>query len=299
MADRVWVKLWATYWTSLSHAGIGSDALLVGCVLMSSVRWQPGDADAWAVTESGRPIPVSVFATRAQISPKRAMCALLILEQAGTARLRDDGAWGMLNFGRYQETADAARKRKKAGKSGGVSGTNPDEEEAEADAEAASLREDTSVGSAATDETSQEALALSGEEPPTNATPPLIRHVLDELARAVRELKPTDRGPRDTPANRKLIAAATKQHALDPELWTLAIRRQLANVRGRRDLWSYLSLSTLCRPNNGVMARLLDAPTGGTSGLSNGRAEPAPRPTRGGTVDLKALAGGKSEKPCS
>lgn len=136
MADRAWVKLWASYWTSLSHADIGPDALLVGCVLMSSVRWNPGDLHAWAVTEAGRPIPISVFAARAQLTPKRTLCALLVLEQAGTAKLRDGTTWGLPNFGRYQETADAAKKRRQRGQSRDTVHDSPREGEADADADA-------------------------------------------------------------------------------------------------------------------------------------------------------------------
>lgn len=133
-----------------------------------------------------------------------------------------------------------------------------------------------------TEETTQEALALSGD----TQAPSLVSHVLEEMAKAVRELRATDRGPRDTPANRKLIATATKAHALDATLWSSAIRRQLANVRPDRSKWTYLSLSTICRPAN--MARLLDAPDPGVAS-PRGRAEPGPRPTSTRVVDLRAL----------
>lgn len=122
--------------------------------------------------------------------------------------------------------------------------------------------------------------------------PAIVAHVLAEMAKAVKVLDAKNLGPRDTPKHRKMIAATTREHAMGPEHWTLAISRQLANVRPNKANWHYLSLSTLCRPNNGVMARLLDAPNGGVV-APGGRIEPGPRPTETKVVDLRALAGRK------
>lgn len=88
-------------------------------------------------------------------------------------------------------------------------------------------------------------------------------HVLAHLKRACVELEgKATAGPRDVPANRDLIRRITRKLKLTPELWTIAIDRQLANVRtdpGR--LGRYLSLATLCRENN--MRRLTEAPSPG------------------------------------
>lgn len=136
MAERSWVKLWSSYWTSNSHAIIGADALLVGAVLMSAMRWTPGDLDAWAVDEQDAPLPEALFAIRSQLPARRVSVALAKLEMVGTLKRRADGAWGMPKFGRYQESADAARKRKAPRKPDGSSAEVPALAEAEADAEA-------------------------------------------------------------------------------------------------------------------------------------------------------------------
>lgn len=298
MGARAWVKLWTSWYTSASHDDVSADALSIGPVLMTYMRWAPGVDEAWAEKENGKPISTAAIARRAKWPETRARKALLELVDAGTVALRVDGTWGFPKYGFAQESADAARKRKVRGHSNGqsspTSGGCPDEGEAEGEAEADSLRSEpplTPPGKSVpphTLESEQEALALSGEAEATDPTPPLVRHVLDELTRAKASLEPGARGPRDTPANRKLIAAATKLHALDAQLWSLAIRRQLANVRTNRSNWTYLSLSTLCRPNNGVMGRLIDAPDSGPAS-PRGRAEPGPRPTSTRVVDLRAL----------
>src|SRR5687768_6290780 len=61
------------------------------------------------------------MAARARITGKRVSIALAELEDAGTCAIRSDGAWGFVNFGRWQETADAAYKRRVRGQSTGQS----------------------------------------------------------------------------------------------------------------------------------------------------------------------------------
>lgn len=117
--------------------------------------------------------------------------------------------------------------------------------------------------------------------------PALVAHVLAELTRAVQELEPGSTGPRDTPSNRERIAKATKAHTLDEAGWSLAIHRQLESVRPNRQHWKFLSLSTLCRPNNGVLERLLSAPA-----PSESAARPTtstPRPTLLSIAEIRQL----------
>lgn len=148
MGDRPWVKLWDGWYTSASHQLVGHDALHVGVVLMTLVRWEPGADDAWAVLESGKPMPTRAIAVRAQMPARRAELGLQRLVEAGTVMRRADGAWGFVKFGRWQETADAARKRqarprKSAGMSNGTrtlfAADIPREAEAEGEAEAEQL----------------------------------------------------------------------------------------------------------------------------------------------------------------
>lgn len=143
MADRrQWVKLWATWYTTASHLGVGAMALHVGAVLMTCVQWTPGDDEAWAELDTGAPLPVDAIAMRCQATAREVAKALADLQLRGTVAQRADGAWGFRRFGRWQETPDAARKRRgksaddptmRAGKSAGFPREEEVEEEAEAD----------------------------------------------------------------------------------------------------------------------------------------------------------------------
>lgn len=115
MADRrQWVKLWATWYTTASHLGVGAMALHVGAVLMTCVQWAPGEDEdtAWAELETGMPLSIEAIAHRAQANPRDVAKAIEALRSRGTLVRRDDGAWGFPRFGRWQETPDASRKRK-------------------------------------------------------------------------------------------------------------------------------------------------------------------------------------------
>lgn len=132
MPERLYFKMWHSWWTSESHEGLEEDPLAIGPVLMSFCRWNPGDDYGWAVTEKGNPVSCSALARRARwkgrTAGERVAAALRELERVGTAELRSDGAWGLPKFGRWQESADAARKRKVRGQSGksvGQSGECP------------------------------------------------------------------------------------------------------------------------------------------------------------------------------
>lgn len=244
-----WIKLFGDYASSPSHSELDDRALWTGVALMQLIRAgcdARDDRECWALQQSGKPCSVYAIAQQARQPHTIAQRGLNLLVDAGTAERREsDGAYGIPNFWRFQETPDAARKRNKGGKSA------PDSAPCSAPPSGVALTREVRGKSVLFENTP---VVPTGDQSPN----PLVAHVLAEMASAVRELKPNDRGPRDTPANRKLIASVTKAHALTPELWSLAIRRQLANVRPNRANWTYLSLSTLCVPRN--MARLLDAP---------------------------------------
>lgn len=279
MADRPWVKLWSTYWTTLSHQGIGPDALLVGCVLMSHVRWKPGEDDAWAVTDNGKPVPVSVLAARAQLNAKRTMCALLILEESGFAAMRDGTTWGIPKFGKYQESADAARKRKLAGKPTGVSAESPSgfpriaEAEAEADADAASLREIPPTPKGASPAKVESKPKGKPRKPRLDYPEGLEEHCLAELQRACRDFRGRpDAGPRKVTNGmrdelRKLYAAEEPT----PADWTRAVNYRL-KLNREGDKYGDLTWEHLCRPAS--FRRYRDAMPAGPNGKPPGDDEP-------------------------
>lgn len=116
MAERLYFKLWHLWWTSESHEDLGEDPIAIGPVLMSFCRWEPGRDNGWAVTEKGQPVTCGALARRARWSGRgageRVAAALRELERVGTAELRSDGAWGLPKFGKWQESASAAKMRK-------------------------------------------------------------------------------------------------------------------------------------------------------------------------------------------
>lgn len=114
MAERRdWVKLWAKWYTTASHLKVGGMALHVGAVLMTLVRWEPGVDVAWADLDDGTPLGADAIASRCQETERTVLAALRKLASRGSIAQRSDGAWGFPRFGRWQESADAARKRKK------------------------------------------------------------------------------------------------------------------------------------------------------------------------------------------
>lgn len=120
MAERLYFKLWHLWWTSESHEDLGEDPISIGPVLMSFCRWDPGRDNGWAVTEKGHPVTCGALARRARWSGRgaseRVAAALRELERVGTAELRSDGAWGLPKFGKWQESASAAKMRKSRAK---------------------------------------------------------------------------------------------------------------------------------------------------------------------------------------
>jgi hypothetical protein len=113
MAERLYWKMWRTWWTGESHVDATDDELSIGPCLMSFIRWEPGDDYGWAVNEKGRPVTTGAIARRARWDSERTARALSGLVDHGTIELRSDGAWGFPKWGPWQESADAARKRKK------------------------------------------------------------------------------------------------------------------------------------------------------------------------------------------
>jgi hypothetical protein len=114
VAERLYFKLWIGWYTCESHVDLSGDALHIGPVLMSFCirRWVPGVDLAYAVNEKGAPVSVAAIARRAKWTSKRTADALGELESVGTCVIRSDGAWGFSKFGRWQESASAAKMRK-------------------------------------------------------------------------------------------------------------------------------------------------------------------------------------------
>lgn len=112
-----WVKLWWTWFTSRSHAGIGWEALHVGPVLMSlaKVSEQPTDADGvrWCLDAGGEPIDERAVAPFAQVTQAQAKKGIAALVKRGTLVRRDDGAVGWPNFDDYQRSPSAKRMEEK------------------------------------------------------------------------------------------------------------------------------------------------------------------------------------------
>lgn len=113
-------------------------------------------------------------------------------------------------------------------------------------------------------------LRLVGQEPKDDLTK-LCDHVLLTLTAACREVHGrTDVGPNFTcESNRELIRKLARRRppiegARDPDVWTRVIRAQVDSVAGNPATYKYLSLSTLCRPDN--FLRLRDRPTGAAVG---------------------------------
>lgn len=315
MAERLWVKQWFSWWTSRSHKKVGSDALLIGLALMSLVRWRKGEDAAWAEFEDGSPMPVSAIAEHAQMSVGRADAALWKLASRGTVACRDDGAWGMPKAGRYQETPEAAKKRKQRGQSRDEEGDIPREAEADAEVDP-SLRSGPpptpppegsdripphSVETVAEAEVRSATLMLVPLEPKpaTKRRPRLARadvpaglaeHVFAELVAACRSLTgKANAGPEAiTPGMRDDLAKLHAAEQPSAETWSRVIARRLAESRADPLTAKYLTWTHLCRPANFRRYRdAIDGPdtprNSGRAQAPRGRAEPGPRPTASGT----------------
>jgi hypothetical protein len=251
VAERFYFKMWHSWWTTESHEDLEEDPIAIGPVLMSFCRWSPGDDCGWAVTEKGTPVTCNALARRARWKGPRAgervAAALRKLEEVGTADLRSDGAWGLPKFGRFQESAEAAKKRKQRDKSGTTASDVP-----KVSPDCPALVE-------------VESEVKSPVVPKGTRSPDLIvDHVLAAMRGASAELG--GRGPRDNPANRKLIARISTEVRATPEDWTHVIQAQLHSVRGEPKNHKYLTLSTLCVPTN--FLRLLDAPLPRVTGVA-------------------------------
>ena len=278
MADRrQWVKLWATWYTTASHLGVGAMALHVGAVLMTCVQWAPGEDEAWAELDTGAPLPVEAIAMRCQATAREVAKALADLQLRGTVAQRADGAWGFRRFGRWQETPDAARKRRgksaddptvRAGKSAGF----PREEEVEVEAEAEQAAPPT-PSRGVSSESRAEASFLS--HPPAKGVPQrptkpradfpegLDRHLLGEIVLACRELG--RRGPRVTEPTPAMIDDLRKLWAAERP--TADDLTHAVQVRAAMDKagegYGEVEWTHLCRPANFRRYRDRDRPTAG------------------------------------
>lgn len=127
MADRApWIKLWADYTSTPSHDELDAQALWVGVVLMLLVRAANGSTPTetvWALQQTGRPYTIAGIAQRARLTERETEMALEALVAAGTVAQRDDGAWGLPQFWRFQRTSSSERMARKRRRDGGRDAT--------------------------------------------------------------------------------------------------------------------------------------------------------------------------------
>ena len=278
---REWVKLWSRWYTTASHLEVGAAALHVGAVLMTLVRWTPGDGDdAWAEFDGGQPMPVAAIAARAQMSVDECAEALGRLESRGTVTRRHDGAWGFARFGAAQESADAARKRaQRAHVVRGMSAAIPREVEAEVEVDS-SLRSpphspsspssDVSGSRGVSAESAAEhaaVIATAAKPKRKRTTKPraafpegLDRHMLAEIVAACRAMG--RHGPRvdePTPQMRDALAKLYAASLPTPEDITHVVKVRAALDAADKG-YGELTWEHLCRPANFERYRIRPAP---------------------------------------
>lgn len=303
---RLWVKLWATWYTTASHLGVGGMALHCGATLMTCVVWHPGRDDAWAEFDDGSPLPIEAIAQRCQEPPKVVAAALAKLQTRGTISRRTDGAWGFELFGPAQESADASRKRTARSPDSprtvhGQSGICPPEVlrivegEGEGEAEVAPTvlttptppREGTApdMDAAAKSERKKGGRSKPRETPPAG----LAEHVLAELQRAARALPGTRTGPdRITPGMLDSIAKLHASEQPTADEWTRVITRRAALDR-EGDTFGALTWEHLCRPASFRRYRDGVAPPARPQNHQRGPAPVSSRPTESRTATVREL----------
>ena len=111
--DLPWSKVWMDWWTSLSHAECSAATIGIGIYLqtVANQRGREEGGAGWVLGAGGRPMSVGAIARGAHATPDEVQEAIAELLDAGTLVQRADGAIGFPNLQRYQESADAARKR--------------------------------------------------------------------------------------------------------------------------------------------------------------------------------------------
>jgi hypothetical protein len=283
-----WRKVWTDLWSTPSHVALDATALYVAVTCIVHASWERGRPEA-RLLAGAAPMPVDVLARICRLSASRVKKCLRQLEDAGTVEVVD-GVITLPRFGRWQETADAARKRRARSPDAPPErrpesppdspvrfpGLRDGEGEAEGEAEAEGEPLKPPSPSDASDflPTQAELHAMENDprfvlEPPPDDLP---TEVLRLMCEAVRDVTGKPGGPRDVPTNRDMIAKATKRERATLEDWRRVIAAQTESVRHKPDAWRYLCLPTITRPNN--WARLADAPVGrGSARRGHARAE--------------------------
>jgi hypothetical protein len=312
VAERLYFKLWIGWYTCESHADLSGDALSIGPVLMSFCirRWVPGVDLTYAVNEKGAPVTVGAIARRVKWTSKKAADALLELESVGTCVLRSDGAWGFSKFGRWQESADAARKRRVRGQSGTTDGHSPAIVEVEEGGEiqnpsGSPPSPPLGVGheSPANDLPGEESpgLLLATQAPPKpRASRKKPRAPLDEAfaqsayaAFCEARIELTRRSPQGfTETMRDELAKLVAACAPTIDDWRGAVRIRLAMDR-RGEGYGSLTWASLTAPKNFERWALESQKTGDQRAKQTGRAPVSSHPTESGVIDLKALMAAK------
>lgn len=280
-AERArWRKVWTDLWSTPSHVALDSTALYVAVTCIVHASWERGRPDARLLV-GATPMPVDALARICRLPARRVRRALAELEAVGTVAMVE-GAVTLPRFGRWQETADAARKRRAR------SSESPPDDPPDSPGQGPGLREAEGEAEAEGEPPKPPVQASDGGDfPPTQAElramendprfdlaspePDLAAQVLRLLCDAVQDLTGKPGGPRDVPTNRDMIAKATKREGATLEDWRRVIAAQAESVRHKPEAWGYLCLSTITRARN--WARLADAPIGRRS--TRGSVDPA------------------------
>lgn len=297
MAERApWIKLWCDYTSTPSHDELDAHTMWVGVVLMLLVRAGNStslEETTWALLPTGKPYTVAGIAQRARLPVRTVIESLAALERAGTAAQRDDDAWGLPRFWKFQRSSSTermARKRKRDEVTSEVTSevthrvTEMTEESVTLDVQIASLPRSLRFPDRPTPASGGDTSAPvesakpkpKPRKPRADYDPAIESALLESLTAACVELG--RRGPRAvTPAMRDSLGklAAACEPTVDEVRHVVAIR---AAMDRRGEGYGELSWEHLCRPAS--FERYRDRPIGAGPKSPNprGPAPPSPRP---------------------
>lgn len=106
-----WRKVWTELWESEENLHLDTDALYTLIFLVVHASWQPGDEEGvinWGKDHHTR---LKAIRYKGRMHHRTLATALQKLEEAKCIRVEEDGIY-LPNYGKWQESADAARKRK-------------------------------------------------------------------------------------------------------------------------------------------------------------------------------------------
>lgn len=234
-----WIKLWGRYAESATLAGMDPAHRWVGVCLMLLVRTASdtrGAQTTWAEHPNGEPMSIEHIADYAHVQVKLCKAALVDFLRRDFIAVREDGAFGLPKFWKYQETADA--KRKRDGKVGGKSGGDSVQEER---GESSSLREESpptpskKTRPAKSEPTLGEASVANGEATASPAKPDPLKaaaaRVLARLSALRIDLNPTRNRPlKPTQTNLAEIVGRLREGEPESDL-LLVVEHEADKVR--------------------------------------------------------------------